>query len=444
MAFTVLLTMVMTSCIHNDFEEPPVWSFPEGEVMTVAQLRSLFTEDPVTFQGDYSVYGTITMDDKSGNIYRSAYLEDATGAINLRMVAPGAIYRGDSVRLYLKGTTLGSYMRMLQLDNVNADRNIIKLAAGHERSPSPASITDVLSGNLQARLVRLDQVQFAMADVGKTFADSENLTTVNRTLEDCNGNRVVVRTSGYASFADQEVPLGSGSLVAVVAQYQNEMQLYIRSFQEVQMEGSRCPIPGDDYNLVSISALRQQFGAGNPTIPANTRIEGVVISDRANENHPGQNLFLMDESGAGITVRFSSFHSFPLGSRIRVIFGSPMPMTRFNGLLQIENVPGGNAYELGPGTLPQPVTLTVAQAISGMEQYQSTLIRITNVTLSGGPQFSQSPTLSDGTGQMMLYTHNWASFASNTIPSGTITITGILSTYNSPQLLIRNLNDISQ
>jgi hypothetical protein len=443
--FFPMLILLLGGCsIHDDFEQPDPWNFPEGTILSVSQLREMFIDEPITFTEDYRMYATVTMDDKSGNIYRSAFVQDQSGAINLRLVAPGGLYRGDSVHIHLKGTTLGSYQNMLQLDNVNADRHIRKMAVQKEVKPIPVSVSALRTGNYQGQLIVLDQVQFKMAETGKPFADKDKLLTMNRILEDCDGNSVIVRTSGYANFAGQPVPEGSGSIVAIVSQYQNDTQLYIREIEEVKMTESRCAIPGDEYNLLTIGELRQQFSQGNATVPANSRIEGVVISDREHNNHPGQNLYMTDDSGKGIVVRFSSFHPFDLGTKIRVVFASPMPMSTFRGLLQIDNVPGGNAYDLGPGTLPPPKTITIAEAANNMETYESTLVRFENVTISGGDTFNGNLTITDTSGKMLMYTYSWASFSEDKVPSGNLHITGILSAFDNPQLLIRNLNDITK
>lgn len=434
-------TLIISSCVKQDFEDPALWERPVGTVITVAELRNMFQGEPVKFAQDYSVYATVTMDDKPGNIYRSAYVQDHTGAINMRLQAPGGIYEGDSVRISLKGTILSSYQRMLQLDNVNVDWNIIKLETGRNFQPQTVSITDVLTGNFQARLIRLEDVQFSLAELGKTFANKEKLITENRILEDCSGNRIIVRTSGYAGLADKPIPEGRGSLVAVAAVFGSDIQLYIRRFSEVQLSEDRCPIPGEEFNLMSLANLRQNFSEGVTKIPPNTRIEGVVISDMEHDNHPGQNLYLMDASGAGIALRFSGFHDFPMGTKIRVIV-SNMSLNRFNGLLQIDNIPLGNAYDLGPGVMPQPVQTTIGSINSLLEMYESRLVTIPNVTISGST-FTGNLTMNDGTGQMLLFTYNWASFYGAPVPTGTVTLTGIVSVYNSPQFLIRNLNDIS-
>mgnify|MGYP000128174576 CR=1 FL=1 len=51
-----------------------------------------------------------------------------------------------------------------------------------------------------------------------------------------------MRTSGYASFANEIIAQGNGTLIAVVSHFNGtELQLYIRSFAEISMSGVRCP-----------------------------------------------------------------------------------------------------------------------------------------------------------------------------------------------------------
>ncbi len=233
----------MQGCIHDDFDEPEPEDIPVGTGLTLTELREM--DVPHTFEGDYSVYGTVTMDDKSGNIYRSAFVQDHEAAINLRLQAPGGIYEGDSVRIYLKGTELGTYQGMLQLDNVNVDQNIIKKETGVVVEPTPVSLADINS-DMQAHLVKLHDVQFVEEHVGLPFADEEELQALNRTLEDCHGNTIILRTSGYANFASEPVPEGNGTLIAVVTEHRGDMQLYIRHFHEVNLDGDRCDPDDDD------------------------------------------------------------------------------------------------------------------------------------------------------------------------------------------------------
>ncbi len=243
--FPVMALLLMPGCIHDDFDEPPLSEIPVGTVLTISELREMYNDEAILFEDDYSVYGTVTMDDKSGNIYRSAFIQDETGAINLRLQAPGAIYQGDSVRIYLKGTIMDSYMQMMQLDNINVDRNVIKKANGKTIEPTLMNISAINTQH-QGMLVKLENVQFIASDVGEPFADSENLLNVNRMLEDCDGNQVIVRTSGYANFADALTPENNGSIIAILSQFRDDFQLYIRTLEELDMNDPRCGDDDDD------------------------------------------------------------------------------------------------------------------------------------------------------------------------------------------------------
>lgn len=246
---TAIVTSLIfiSSCIQQEFDEPPVNTIPEGQILTIAQVRAMYIDSivlgPYTsykFVEDYSVYAIVTMDDKSGNIYKSAYIQDATGAINLHMKSSGGLYEGDSIRLYLKGIILDDYENMLQLDSVDVDKNIVKQATDMDREPETVTIPQIGAGNHQAKLIRLENVQFIESEIDLTFSDAINLNTESRIVEDCDGNQLIVRTSGYASFADVNLPDGKGDIVGVLGQFRDDWQLSIRSMHEVNMDGLRC------------------------------------------------------------------------------------------------------------------------------------------------------------------------------------------------------------
>ncbi len=254
--FPVAAMLLMPGCIHDDFEEPPLSDIPVGTVLTIAELRDMYVDAPILFEGDYSVFATVTMDDKSGNIYRNAYVQDETGAINLRLQAPGGIYQGDHVRIALKGTTLSSYQQMLQIDNVNVDKNIIKKITNKHVEPTTVGL-DQISPAYQGKLVKLEGVQFVADDVDQPFADSENLLAGNSLLEDCFGNEIIVRTSGYANFADVLVPELNGSIIAVVSQYRSDFQLLIRNISELDMNDPRCE--EDVHDVEPVTHIDEDF-----------------------------------------------------------------------------------------------------------------------------------------------------------------------------------------
>ncbi len=233
----LMIGVALTSC-KREYDSPPPNTIPEGGVLTISELRSLPL--PHRFTGDSSVYGIITMDERTGNIYKNVYMQDTSGAgINVRLLFSGGVIQGDSVRVSLKGTTLTEFDGMIQLDSVDNEKNIIKQSSGHEVLPELVSITDI-DHSKQAQLIRLEGVEFSGSDVGGTWADGETQTSLNRTLVNCTGDEIIVRTSGFADFADEMIPSGQGSLIGIVGQFGTDMQLYIRTPNEVVMNDPRC------------------------------------------------------------------------------------------------------------------------------------------------------------------------------------------------------------
>ena len=246
------LAMTMFSCVDDEFDTPPGSTIPVGETITIQDVKTLFNnEGDYQFTTDQSIFAVVTMDDKSGNIYKTAYIQDQTGAIALHMDASGGLYEGDSIRIQLNGLKVGQYENLFQIDATDGngftmDNYITKLDTKVEVTPEDSvSIEDISSGMdyYQGRLVKLYNVQFIASDTNKTYADGDNPENgKNRTLKDANGDELIVRTSDYASFANEPVPNGSGSLVAIVGQYRNDVQLYIRSSEEVEMDNERFDV----------------------------------------------------------------------------------------------------------------------------------------------------------------------------------------------------------
>lgn len=242
---------LFTSC-EKEFDEPPVKTLPTGSIVTIADVRNMWQTKDVKITDDLSVYGVITMDATSGNIYKEAYIQDATGGIDLRLTSSGGLYEGDSVRIYLKGTIVSKYNQMMQLDSVDVDNNVIKQATEQFRNPEVITDISQITAGHQAKLIKLNNVQFSSFELGNTYADAANQQSKSRTLEDASGGTIIVRTSGYANFAEDTLPTLNGSLIAVVSQYNSDLQLLIRNPNEVNFTEERVKIKNfDDNNITS-------------------------------------------------------------------------------------------------------------------------------------------------------------------------------------------------
>lgn len=247
----VLLLAGLSSC-KKEFDAPPGREIPAGSVISIADLRALYTGTPVHFSNDETVYANVSADEISGNLYKNVYIQDATGAINMRLMTSGGLYAGDSLRINLEGTVLSMYNGMLQLDSVDVDNNVVKQATGKYVIPEVVSL-DMIDASYQAKLVRIENVQFVSSDTTSTWADAVAQTSQNRTLADCAGNLMLVRTSGYANFAGSPIPNGNGSIIAIVGQFNTDFQLYVRNLSDVSMNGVRCAEPYLDKDFEDLS-----------------------------------------------------------------------------------------------------------------------------------------------------------------------------------------------
>ena len=245
--------MMFTAC-KKEYPEPPIQDLPIGTVYTISDILAM--EPGTVFTEDASVYGIVTADEQSGNLYKAAFMQDrATGAaIELYLNAVSGLRIGDSIRVYLKDVTYAMYNNLPQLSNFEADGHIVILANNKPIEPQVTTIANINAGQHLAGLVKLENVKFTEQN---TFADPT--TYGNRTLIDAldPSANVIVRTSNYANFANDSLPQGTGSLVAIATVYNSTWQLVIRSARELEFEGY---VPGGDSGLPYFQDFSSSFG----------------------------------------------------------------------------------------------------------------------------------------------------------------------------------------
>lgn len=88
---------------------------------SIAELKALYTKEgnPLKIDDDEMVIGgQVVSEDRSGNIYKSLYIQDATGGIELKL-GKNSMYNdykpGQWIYVKCEGLTLGDYKGMLQL-----------------------------------------------------------------------------------------------------------------------------------------------------------------------------------------------------------------------------------------------------------------------------------------------------------------------------------------
>lgn len=85
---------------------------------TILELKSLYKNAPVKIEDGIIIGGQVISEDRSGNIYKSIYIQDATGAIEVK-IGKNSLYNdyklGQWVYVKCSGLTLGDYKGMIQL-----------------------------------------------------------------------------------------------------------------------------------------------------------------------------------------------------------------------------------------------------------------------------------------------------------------------------------------
>ncbi|MCB0557967.1 MAG: hypothetical protein H6573_19705 [Lewinellaceae bacterium] len=460
LSFFFYLAAGFSSCVDLEFDEPPSTGTPLDKEAntTISELKSLFVPGKLTrIEDDIIIRGVVVADDRSGNFYRSFAFQDETAGIEV-LINLTDYYNfypiGRELAIDCQGLVLGEYNGIIQLggytyieggseqlgDIVDYNQRISRGMLIGTPEPAVRSINSLGTQDIST-LVKLEDVEFAFSEVGLTFADAFGQQTLNRTIQDCDGNTIVLRSSGFSTFANETVPEGNGAIVAVFNVFGATKQLFIRELSDIQMNGQRCNGGTGQEELVTIAEVRDVFNNGGTEGPADKKIRGVVISDKDNGNIDIRNLVIQDAT-AGIIVRFQSPHNFSLGEEVDVVV-SGQELSEFNGLLQVNGLSNELAKSNGAGTLPVPRAATVQELLANLESWESTLVQISDATITGAATFNGSTTVNDGTASIVMFTRSGASFSGSPLPVGAVTLTAIVSQFNDPQLTMRNLGDVS-
>ena len=221
---------------------------------------------------DYILHGRVISSDASGNIYQNLVIQDETAALTLsiREASMWTNYRvGQEVVLDATGLYMGSYSGLYQLGwlddyygapsmtfmswymfkehsqmNGLPNQNFKYVSLNGEwpsENPycivttieelSALSATTTQGRNAMSQLVEIQNVSFV--DGGKdTYAEYQE-SNERRYVQDALGNKIALNNSGYATFHNDTLPEGIGTVRGILGYYQEAWQLTIRDLGDV-------------------------------------------------------------------------------------------------------------------------------------------------------------------------------------------------------------------
>ena len=311
-----IISLSFNACIEEDFDRPPTEGTDPGLTVTttIQELKDMHTVGDFTpITEDLIIKGVVIADDASGNWFRSFVLADETGGITVLVdIAESYVLypRGREVYIKLNGLVMGDYNELIQIGGyiasdgslgeiVEVTDHLIKSVSRGEPVPTVKTISS-LSYDDVGSLIQLDDVIFL--DTGGTYADAINQNAMNIDLSDCLDNTVLVRTSGFADFANEPVATGGGTFIGVLSRFRNDLQFLIRDLDDVRMNEVRCGNfdPCEGISLVIVDEIDENFQNGSGG-------QNLVIDGWTNFAVKGSRVWRFEEFGGDVFAQATAF-----------------------------------------------------------------------------------------------------------------------------------------
>lgn len=492
----ILLSIVIAtllSCVKDSDYTAPEITCNEPQLTatnTISQLKEMYKfGGPTVIDTDVIIEGYVVSSDESGNIFKTLSIQDKpenpTAGIKIaidetNLYATYAI--GQKIYVKLKGLAIGYSFGSFQIGKASG-AELARISAYEIKNHIirsceiatvvPKKITvNQLNETLVDMLIEIENAQFSVMDLQNSFANINNVETVNRSIEIFDNNcqflgETFLRNSGYANFKNEIVPQGKGSVIAVVGNYYADMQLYIRSTSDITFTQERCNYSNAFAPTISLSEVRNLFN-GNLFefgVTNNYIVEGYINATDEFGNFENR-IVLQDKPEnptAGIQILIDDeaiYENFNLGDKVFVKLNK-LYLGNYNGVLTI-GYPKGNTVteietdKIGSFIFNTNENYTLKPTVYSIDQLaqsapENTLVSVTNVQLSAneiGAAFAYFSGTSNGfrtletcniPSKLAVFTNGKATFANTQFPTGNGTATGIYA----GNLEIRNENDIN-
>jgi len=275
-----------------------------AELLAMHDIGSEDSYDSIPMGSNIIICGYVTTSDEWGNNYKYINIEDETGGIQIKIDNKALFHKYQiGQRIYVKcdGLVLGDYRKLPQLglwangqmqpipsfktylyifpDGVPTDvSNPIVMTTIPKASDIPSTMYN--------RLVRLEGATFKEAGIA-TFADAGSSGT-SHDIKMSDGTTITLRTSGYADFASEILPMGTGNITGVLTRYNSTVQIVINNLDN--LEDFTAPVERQTvFNVNYANAFNEgwiQTGTGNPwQTMVNTSFSGFFVNPATNEDY---------------------------------------------------------------------------------------------------------------------------------------------------------------
>ena len=187
----------------------------------IAKLGEGLDKTGKTIDQDLRIRATVTTHAETKQLLFAGYhhIQDAEGNALVLTVPKGEdpLQFGDEVTAKLKGAKITNYNGTIQLQVSHAQMSIVP---NKPIEPIETTLAEIVAGKHPNQYVRVKDVQFVKPDV--PFFDSASAPSTRHKLVDKSGNEAELDVWKTATFGEEKVPSGSGSITAVVTVYKSD------------------------------------------------------------------------------------------------------------------------------------------------------------------------------------------------------------------------------
>ncbi len=308
-AITLIVVAALLAGCNLEPDIAPMPTFVGEANTTIAELLAMHeigsedSFDSIPIGSNIIICGYVTTSDEWGNNYKYINIEDETGGIQIK-IDNKALYNKYKIgqKLYVKcdGLVLGDYRKLPQLGFwANGSMQPIPsfktyLYLFPDGAPTsgfnPIDMTTIPNANdIPAtdynRRVHLIGATFKEGGLA-TFSEPGAATSHDIMMAD--GTIITLRTSNYATFASEMLPVGTGEITGILTRYNNYVQLVINNPADLvgfTIPAERQTVFSVNYNN-AFNEGWSQTGTGNPwQTLVNSSFSGFFVNPSADEDY---------------------------------------------------------------------------------------------------------------------------------------------------------------
>ncbi len=289
----VIIGFSLNSCVKDsdyatpqiNYEEPNI---PASQMTSIQAVLDAWhannpgTHDRTPYEFAASdatpVYlvGYVISSDKDGNFYKELFLQDdpanPTRGLKIAIDQRSLFAKydlGRKIYVQLNGLAINkSHGEMVigewdgnRIINIrdNVAKKIIKRSndTGNLSAKVVSSVADI-NDDMLGTYIALNDMQFFASVYGKTFVDPNDNYDTHRIMKSCaDGYRIKLETSTFASFKDNILPGGSGTISGVLTRDYSDSHYVIRvnSADSFSFDGPRCDSPCNISNTIGQNVI---------------------------------------------------------------------------------------------------------------------------------------------------------------------------------------------